>query len=178
MGRQGMFTSPPPPTSSPSPNGRRGGGAAAGGGGGGEVKRFRLLSLLLLALGLANLGKALVAARYAGLLPDLPMTVPWGYLVAMGAFWGVVLSACGVALWLRRSWARWATLAAATLYQAHVWLNHFLFDASDYARQTRPRDLLFSLLFLVLIWGTLNWSKSWLCCENSPQRRRGRRGLH
>ncbi len=120
-------------------------------------KWLRLLSLLLLAMGLANLGKAVVAARYAVLLPDLPMTVPWGYLVAMGAFWGLVLSACGVVLWQRRPWARWTTLAAATIYQAHVWLNHLLFDASDYARQTHPRDLVLSGLFLAFVWGTLCW---------------------
>ena len=114
------------------------------------------LGLLMLALGLANLGKAVMAARYAVLLPDLPMTVPWGYLVATGAFWGLVLSACGIALWLRRPWARWATPATATLYQAHVWLNHLLFDASDYARQTRSRDLVLTLLLLALTWGLLN----------------------
>ncbi|HEY74869.1 MAG TPA: hypothetical protein G4O00_01655 [Thermoflexia bacterium] len=120
---------------------------------------LRLLSLLLLALGLANLGKAVVAARYAALLPNLPMTVPWGYWIAMGTLWGVVLTGCGVALWQRRPWSRWATLAAATLYQAHVWLNHLLFDASDYARQTRPRDLVLSALFLAFVWGTLNWPR-------------------
>jgi hypothetical protein len=44
----------------------------------------------------------------------------------------------------------------ATLYQAHIWLNHLLFDASDYARQTRPRDLALSALFLAVVWGTLH----------------------
>ncbi len=116
----------------------------------------RAVAFLFLALGVGNLGKAGMALHYAALLPDLPMTVSWGYLTATGAFWGVVLTACGVVLWRPRRWARWAVPAAATLYQLHVWLNHLLFDASDYALQTRPRDLLLTFLFLAAVWGGLN----------------------
>jgi len=115
------------------------------------------LALLVLALGLGNLGRAVMALRYAACLPDLPMTVSWAYLVAMGAFWGVALTACAVGLVRFRPWGRWAALAATTLYEAHVWVNHLLFDASDYARQTRPRDLVLTLLLLALVWGLLNW---------------------
>jgi len=112
--------------------------------------------LLLALIGLGNLGRAAMALYYACLLPDLPLTVPWVYLAGMGAFWGVMMLACAVGLARRRPWSRRATLAVATLYQAHVWLNHLLLDASDYARQTRPRDLALSVLFLVVIWGTLH----------------------
>ena len=38
-------------------------------------------------------------------------------------------------------------LGAIVLYQGHIWINHLLFDASDYARQTRPRDLVLTVLF-------------------------------
>ena len=115
------------------------------------------LTLLVLALGLANLGRAGVALHYAALLPDLPMTVSWAYLAALGAFWGAAFLACALGLARFRPWGRWATLAAVTLYEAHAWVNHLLFDASDYARQTRPRDLLLTLLLLALVWGSLNW---------------------
>jgi len=98
-----------------------------------------------------------MALWYAVRLPDLPMTIPWGYAAATGALWGGVLTGCAVGLGCLRPWGRWATLAATTLYQAHVWVNHLLFDASDYAYQTRPRDLLLSALFLALVWGVLNW---------------------
>jgi hypothetical protein len=115
-----------------------------------------VLALLVLALGLANLGRAGGALRYASLLPDLPLTVPLAYLAAMGGFWGLVFVACAAGLVRFRAWGRRATLAAVTLYEAHVWANHFLFDASDYARQTRPRDLLLTLLLLALVWGSLS----------------------
>ena len=115
------------------------------------------LSLLMLVLGLGNLGRAGVALRYAALLPDLPMTVTWTHLAAMGGFWGVILTACAVGLLRFRPWGRWSTLAATTLYEAHVWANHLLFDASDYTRQTRPWNLALTFFLLVLIWGLLNW---------------------
>jgi hypothetical protein len=115
------------------------------------------LGLLTLALGLANLGRAAKALRYAALLPDLPMTVPWAYLATMGSFWGLSFAACTVGLVGFRSWSRWGTLVAVTLYEGHVWANHLLFDASDYAVQVRPRDLMLTLLLLALVWGLLNW---------------------
>ena len=115
-----------------------------------------VLALLVLALGLANLGRAGVALRYDALLPDLPLTVPLTYLAVMGGLWGVVLTTCAVGLVRFRPWGRWGTLAAVTLYEAHVWGNHLLFDGSDYARQTRPRDLLLTLLLLAFTWGLLN----------------------
>ena len=115
------------------------------------------LALLVLVLGLANLIRAGMALRYAVLLPDLPMTVTWSYLVAIGGCWGLVFIACAVGLMRFRLWGRWGTLTAATLYEAHVWANHLLFDANDYSRQTRPRDLVLTLLLLILFWGLLNW---------------------
>jgi len=120
-------------------------------------KRVITLSFLVLILGLANLGRAGMALRYAALLPDLPMTASWAYLAAMGGFWGVVFVACVVGLVRFCPWSRWGTLAATTLYEAHVWANHLLLDASDYARQTQLRDLVLTLLLLALVWGLLNW---------------------
>ena len=115
-----------------------------------------LVGLLVLVLGLGNLGRAGMALRYSALLPDLSMTVPLEYLAAMGAFWGVMLTACAVGLMRFRPWGRWSTLAAVTLYQAHVWVNHLLFDASDHARQTWPWDVLVTVFVLALVWGSLS----------------------
>jgi hypothetical protein len=114
------------------------------------------LALLVLALGLANLVRMGVALRYALLLPELPMTVPLEYLAAVGAFWGLVLTACAWGLLRFRRWGRRGTLAAVTLYQAHVWVNHLAFDASDYARQTWLWDLSVTVLLLALVWGSLH----------------------
>lgn len=120
-------------------------------------KSVLALAFLVLALGLGNLVRAVMALRYDALLPDLPLTVPLTYLAAMGGFWGLVLTACTVGLVRLCPWGRWLTLAAVTLYEVHVWANHFLFDANDYARLTRPRDLALTLLLLALAWGFLNW---------------------
>ncbi len=114
------------------------------------------LGLLALMLGLGNLGQAVMALRYAARLPDLPLTAPLSYLAAMGGFWCVVFVGCAVGLVCFCAWGRRSALAAVTLYQAHVWVNHLLFDASDYARQTRPRDLVLTLLLLALFWGSLS----------------------
>jgi hypothetical protein len=116
-----------------------------------------VLSVLPLALGLGNLARAALALRYDAILPDLPMRVGLAYVAAMSGLWGSILVICAAGLVRFRRWGRWATLAAATLYQAHVWLNHFLFDANDYARQVWPRDAALTLLLLILIWGPLNW---------------------
>lgn len=114
------------------------------------------LGLLILVIGLANLGRAGVALHYAVSLPGLPLTASLGYLAAMGVFWGAVLTVAALGLLRFRPWGRWATLGAVTCYQAHVWVNHLLLDASDYARRTWPWDLLLTWLLLALVWGSLN----------------------
>jgi hypothetical protein len=115
-----------------------------------------LLSILTFLLGLGNLGRAVMALRYSVRLPDVPTTVSLNYLAAVGGFWGVVLIVCTVGLSSFLSWGRWLTLAAVTLHQAHAWINRLLFDASDFARQTYPRDLVLTLILLGLFWGSLN----------------------
>ena len=115
------------------------------------------LGLLVLILGLGNLGQAGIALRYAIGLPNLPLTVSWSYLMATGIFWGLALAACSFGLVRFRPWGRWATLVVATGYEAHVWIDHLLFDANDYARQTWPRDLTLTAVFLAFVWGLLNW---------------------
>ncbi|MCS7282163.1 MAG: hypothetical protein RMK65_08490 [Anaerolineae bacterium] len=116
----------------------------------------RWLAILLAAVGIGNIGRAIVAVQYMQRLPDLPLTVPLPYLAVTGAGWGIVLLACAAGLWMLHSWSRPLTLVCVALFQAHTWLNHLAFDASDYAFQTRPRDALVSLLFLALFWGLLN----------------------
>ena len=116
-----------------------------------------ILGLLVLGVGLANLARTVLALRYNALLPDLPMTVPLAYLAVMGGFWGLIFVVCATGLVRFHPWGRWGTLAAVTLYQVHAWINHLLFDASDYARQTWSRDLALTLLLLIPTWALLNW---------------------
>lgn len=115
-----------------------------------------LLSVVTLTLGVANLGRAVLAMRLLIRLPSLPLTAPLHYLAAMGACWAVVLVACTMGLSLFREWGRRATLASITLYQLNVWANRLLFALSDYARQTIPRDLVLTLLLLLIFWIPLN----------------------
>jgi hypothetical protein len=115
-----------------------------------------LLSMLTCLLGLGNLGRAVMALRYSARLPGLPIAASLNYLAAMGGFWAAVFIVCTVGLSCFLPWGRLLTLAAVTLYQAHVWTNRLLFDASPYARQTYARDLALTLILLLLFWGSLN----------------------
>lgn len=116
-----------------------------------------VLALTMLLLGLGNLGRIARVVYYAIYLPDLPMTVSWTYQAVMGGFWCAVFLICTVALIRLWRWARWATLATVTLYQAHVWVNHFLFDANERARQLWPCNAVLTLALLVFVWVVLNW---------------------
>jgi len=126
-----------------------------------EHKRRKLTHpqkwIIVLALGLGNLGRIARAIYYASYLPDLPMTVSWTYQAVMGGFWCAALLVCTVALMRLWPWARWATLATVTLYQAHVWVNHLLFDANERARQLLPCNAALTLGLLVFVWVVLNW---------------------
>ncbi len=101
-----------------------------------------------------------MALWYRERLPDLPMTVSWAYLAVVGGIWGGVFLLCALTLTPARPWSRRVALAAATLYQAHIWVHHLLFDANDYARMVRPRDAVLSLLFLAVVWGLLRPPKA------------------
>lgn len=111
-----------------------------------------LLIALLLILGTANVGRAVLAARYSTRLPDLPLTISLDYLAAVGGFWGVTFIICAIGLSLFREWARRSTLAAVTVYQINVWTNQLLFGISDYTRQTLPRDVVLTVICLLLFW--------------------------
>lgn len=111
-----------------------------------------LLTAMLLILGVANLGRTVLAVRYSTRLPDLSLTVSLNYFAAMGGFWGVTFIICAIGLSLFREWSRRSALAAVTLYQMNTWANRLLFSVSDYARQTVPRDVAVTGVFLLLFW--------------------------
>lgn len=117
------------------------------------------LATIVLIVGLANLARGGLAIAYAIRLPELPMTVHWEYVAATGLFWGLMLTVCSFSLAGFYRWARVATLTVATAFQTHVWVNHLLFDANDYARRTWPRDLVLTALFLAIVWGMLSWPR-------------------
>jgi hypothetical protein len=112
-----------------------------------------ILAVVMLGLAVANWIR-LAGALYYRAVPELPL-MP--YRAALGGFWGSVFVACTVGLLGLWPWGRWATLIAVTVYQVHVWVNHFVFDASDYALQRRPRDAVLTLTLLAFVWLTLSW---------------------
>lgn len=120
-------------------------------------KWIAMLALVILLLGLGNVGRIARAVYYATHLPDLPIMVSWVYLAVMGGFWSAAFLVCVVALIRVWRWGRWATLATVTLYQGHVWVNHLLLGANERARQLWPCNLMFTLGLLVFVWGVLNW---------------------
>jgi uncharacterized membrane protein (DUF2068 family) len=119
-----------------------------------------IFSLLVLLLGSGvNLARAVWALRQASALADLSLStsMPMSWLAATSLVWGLAFAICGCGLWRLRPWGRTATLVLVTLYHFNIWLNHVLFDRSDYARQVWPFSISNSLVALVMVWGFLNW---------------------
>jgi hypothetical protein len=114
------------------------------------------ISMLVVLLALANLGRLVMAVYYAESLPDLPMTVSWTYLALMGGVWCVVFFVCAAGLIYFRPWGRWVALVSVPIYQAHIWLNHLLFDASERAGQLWPRDVVCTAILVAIVWGSLH----------------------
>ena len=123
-------------------------------------RRVTLFSLLVLLLGSGlSLARAGWALRQASALADVPLStsMPMALLSITSFLWGLVFAVCSVGLWRLRSWGRMATLVAATLFHVHVWINHIVFDRSDYARQVWPFAIVHTLAALAVVWGFLNW---------------------
>lgn len=88
-----------------------------------------------------------------------PARAPLAWLIAGKLAWGVVFGVTAWGVWRLRPWGRKLLLGAITLYQAHIWLNHILFDASDYARQVWPFAAGVSVVTLGVAWGFMFWPK-------------------
>jgi hypothetical protein len=116
------------------------------------------LGVLLLGGGL-NLARAAWAWRQAAALTELPAStsMPMALLGGTSLVWGVVFVACSLGLWRLRPWGRTGTLVAVTLFHVHIWLNHAVFDRSDYARQVWPFAVVHTLATLLFVWGVLYW---------------------
>jgi hypothetical protein len=83
--------------------------------------------------------------------------MPMALLACTSLAWGIVFGLCSLGLWRLRPWGRRGALAAVSLFHAHIWLNHLLFDRSDYARQVWPFAVAHTLAALLLVWGFLYW---------------------
>lgn len=90
---------------------------------------------------------------------ELEILLPLPYAIGTAAAWGALLAAASIGLWRMKGWGRWLALAAVTGSQAQAWLDHFLFDRSDYARLSAGFGLGATVIVLALTWGAL-WRPS------------------
>lgn len=116
------------------------------------------LTVLLLGTGV-NILRAVGAWHSLWRLESLPwsLSMPMVLLAGTSLVWVMVFAIVSWGLWRRRTWGRLATLSAVILYHGHIWLNHFLFDRSSYARQTWSLAVIDTGLTLLLVCGFLYW---------------------
>ena len=134
----------------------------------GRPRRVTLFSLAVLFLGGGlNLARAVLAWLRADSLTDLPTTMPMTLLAGTSLVWAVVFIACSLGLWRLRPWGRRGTLVAITLFHGHIWVNHFIFDRSPYAREVWPFALLHTLVTLSVVWGFLYWPGYGACTRRA-----------
>jgi hypothetical protein len=112
-------------------------------------------ALAVLYLGAVNLARAGLALRGESFIASLPLTMPLPYLAAGAMVWGCIFCVTAFGVW--RGWpgARKLLLSAIFVYQLHIWVNHFIFDTSDYARQVWPFQAGVSVAWIVWVWGFL-----------------------
>jgi len=113
------------------------------------------LALAVLYLGIVNLARAWLALNGSSFERALPLTMPLPYLGFGGLLWGLAFVVAAFGLWRVWPWARKVLLGAILAYQLHIWINHFVFDTSLYARQVWPFQAGLSVIWIVIVWGFL-----------------------
>jgi hypothetical protein len=118
-------------------------------------KSVTFLALAVLYLGMVNLARARLALDSQSFARTLSLAMPLPYLAAGALIWGVVFVVAAFGMWRLWPWARKLLLGAIIVYQLHIWINHLLFDTSNYARQVWPFYAGISLAWIVIVWGLL-----------------------
>jgi len=116
----------------------------------------RLLIAALIAFTLANLIRAALAIQQAA-SPDVPVAEPPAYLFLISLVWAAAFGACAFGFARSLRWAARVTIAVIVLYQANLWLNHFVFARSPEASARAGFAALLSVLSIVLITGAALW---------------------
>jgi len=83
--------------------------------------------------------------------PDLPLSVPRGYLPVTGAVWGVGWIGAAVALFTRRRWARRVLILCGVGFLIWYWADRLLFVRSEHALRTLPFSLALTAVGTALV---------------------------
>ena len=116
----------------------------------------RLLIVALIAFTFTNIVRAALALQQAA-LPDVPVAEPPAYMFVMSLVWAAAFGACVFGFARSRGWAARVTIAIIVLYQANLWLNHFLFARSPEANARAGFAGLLSVASIVLVAGAALW---------------------
>ena len=120
-----------------------------------------LLALLVLCIAVLNaLGLVSGIRRYT-VLNSLPLRLPPVVFIASATVYAAVFALLSVGLWRLKSWARWGTLAAISLYLAQFWFERLVFGQSDYIRTTIWFYVVLDVIILLVVWGSLLRPKVW-----------------
>ncbi len=113
------------------------------------LKRQRILALLFVAMGLANLLRAWMAFAVTPALEGWNLSLPLPLWGAIYLLWGLAFTVLAVVIWRGQGLRLALPLAAA--YQAGVWVLNLLGTRSAYHRSLWMRDLLLTGAFLGLV---------------------------
>lgn len=116
----------------------------------------RVLIAALIAFTLANIIRAALAIQQAA-LPDVPVAEPPAYVFVMSLVWAAAFGASAFGFARSRRWAARVTIAVIVLYQANLWLNHFVFARSPEANARAGFAALLSAASIVLVAGAALW---------------------
>ncbi len=110
------------------------------------------LSIGIVVVAALNLVRAIWLWLRISLLTTLPLTAPLWLLIAASIVAALVWGAAGIGLWRLASWSRWLALAFVVLYHAYNWIIRWQFEVSDYARLTRPWNMIITVVSISLTW--------------------------
>ncbi len=113
------------------------------------MKRYRLLATLFLLLGLANLLRAGLVPEVLTVLEPEMLSLPLPLLGGLYGFFGLGFIVLAILSWLGRARA-WA-FEFALVYQLALWIIRFVGYRSPLAQSLWSRDLLLTVLFLVVV---------------------------
>lgn len=112
----------------------------------------RLLIAALIAFMIANLARAVLVVQQAA-LTDVSVAEPPAYIFLMSLSWAAAFAGCAFGFARSRGWAARVTIAVIVVYQANLWLNHFVFSGSPEAEARAGFAAGLSVVSIVLITG-------------------------